>query len=79
MGRASTRLLEGDASSGGCGIEHRSVKPGADRSRGWGVGPGCGGEGLPLDSVIVSWQLLKLRQKDQADVPSGGWGFSEYL
>ena len=25
-----------------------------------GAGPGCGGEGLPLDSVIVSWQLLKL-------------------
>lgn len=43
---------------------------------GW---PGCGGEGLPLDSVIVSWQLLKLRQKDQAGVPSGGWGFSKYL
>lgn len=38
---------------------------------GVGVGPGCGGEGLPLDSVIVSWQLLKLRQKDQAGVLQG--------
>ena len=28
-------------------------------------GPGCGGEGLPLDSVIVSWQLLKVDRRIQ--------------
>ena len=36
IGGASTRLLEGDASSGGCGMEHRSVQLGVDRSR-WGT------------------------------------------